>query len=77
VEISRGDKYKCRIKVYHKDRKRIVCTKTKRRTKAAMTPEDLKANKAPDNQHKELAPKYSEDRNDLVASETIPTASAS
>jgi hypothetical protein len=39
-----------------------------------MTLEDLKANKAQDNQHKELAPKYSEDRNDLVASETIPTA---
>jgi hypothetical protein len=34
----------------------------------------LKANKAQDNQHKELAPKYSEDRNELVASETIPTA---
>ena len=39
-----------------------------------MTLEDLKANKAQDNQHKELAPKYSEDRNDLVASEIIPTA---
>ena len=39
-----------------------------------MALEDLKANKAPDNQHKELPPKYSEDRNDLVASETIPTA---
>ena len=39
-----------------------------------MTLEDLKANKAQDNQHKELAPKYSEDRNDLVAPETIPTA---
>ena len=39
-----------------------------------MTLEDLKANKAQDNQHKELAPKYSEDRNDPVASETIPTA---
>jgi hypothetical protein len=39
-----------------------------------MTLEDLKANKAQNNQHKELAPKYSEDRNDLVASEIIPTA---
>jgi hypothetical protein len=39
-----------------------------------MTMEDLKANKAQDNQHKELAPKYSEERNDPVASETIPTA---
>ncbi len=58
LEDSRGTKYKCRLKVYHKNRKRVVCTKTKRRTKAAMTLEDLKANKAQDNQHKELAPKY-------------------
>ena len=39
-----------------------------------MTLKDLKANKAQDNQHKELTPKYSEDRNDPVASETIATA---
>ena len=70
----RGTKYKCRLKVYHKDGKIVICTKIKRRTKATMTLEELKANKAQDNQHKELAPKYSEDRNDLVASETIPTA---